>query len=200
MIATSPPATIAPLPAPKLLTYEQYMAEGEVHARYDIIDGERHLMTNPTRRHQRVVGNIYDPLRAYEKQNAQGQVILAPCDVLVSRNPLRTRQPDILFIGNERLAQNGDENEPAPLIAAPELVVEVLSDTEYRSIREAKIRDYCAVDVREAWMVSPQAETVEVLRLSADGAETVAIYGRHQTLQCLTFPNLFIALADVFAV
>ncbi len=199
MIAASPLISIAPLSAPKLLTYEQYMTEGEVHARYDIIDGERHLMTNSTRRHQRVVGNIYDPLRVYEKQAKQGQVILAPCDILVSQNPLETRQPDVLFISSERLAQNGDENEPAPLIAAPEVVVEVLSDTEYRSIREAKIRDYCAVGVREAWMVSPQAETIEVLRLSADGAETVAIYGRHQTLPCLTFPDLTISLADIFA-
>lgn len=199
MIATSPPVSIAPLLPSKMLTYEQYMAEGEVHARYDIIDGERRLITNPTRRHQRVVGNIYDPLRAYEKQGGRGQVILAPCDILISQNLLQTRQPDVLFISSERLAQNGDENEPAPLVAAPEVVVEVLSDTEYRSIREAKIRDYCAVGVREAWMVSPQAETVEILSLSADGAETVAIYGRHQTLQCLTFPDLTIPLAEIFA-
>ena len=64
---------------------------------------------------------------------------------------------------------------------------------------EAKIREYCAVGVREAWMVSLQAETVEVLRLSSEGAETVVIYGNRQTLQSVTFPDLTIALADVFA-
>ena len=175
------------------------MAEGEVHARYDIVNGERIFMTNPTRRHQKIVFRFGRKLDDYGQAQQTGEMIIAPCDVLISQNPLHTRQPDVLFISNERLAQCGDESDPAPLIVAPELVVEVLSLTEYRSIREAKIQDYCAVGVREAWMVSPQAETVEVLRLSADGAETVVIYGNRQTLQSVTFPDLTIALADVFA-
>lgn len=48
------------------ITYEQYMAEGEVTARYDITDGVRRYLTNPTRTHQRIAGNIYALLRRYE--------------------------------------------------------------------------------------------------------------------------------------
>jgi len=39
---------------PKLLTYEEYMAEGEVKEGYDIIDGERTFMPGPRWRHQRI--------------------------------------------------------------------------------------------------------------------------------------------------
>ena len=36
------------------LTYEQYMAEPEIRRRYDILDGVRVFMTNPTIQHQKI--------------------------------------------------------------------------------------------------------------------------------------------------
>ena len=52
MAIAAPPASPSP-PARDLLTYEQYLVEPEIVARYDIIDGVRIFMANPTRRHQR---------------------------------------------------------------------------------------------------------------------------------------------------
>lgn len=107
-----------PASPPQPLTYEQYMAEGEVNLRYDIIDGVR-MVTNPTRRHQRIIRNLVFPLTHYEQSSGRGKMIIAPCDILIRRSPLRTRQPDVCFISNERLAQNGPETDPAPLSPAP---------------------------------------------------------------------------------
>jgi Uma2 family endonuclease len=53
-------------------------------------------------------------------------------DVVIRAEPLRVRQPDALFISNERLDQVGGEPEHGPLKAAPELVVEILSPSETR--------------------------------------------------------------------
>jgi Uma2 family endonuclease len=166
-----------------VLTYEEYLAEGEVMARYDIIDGVREPLTNPTRRHQRSLRRVARLLEDYEAETGSGQVLVAPIDVLISRRPLRTRQPDVLFISNERLALNPPETDAAPLLVAPELVVEILSPTETRRSRAAKLADYAAVDVRECWIIDPAAETVEVLRLSAGGPETVAAFGRGAVLR-----------------
>lgn len=52
MAITQPAAT------PEILTYEQYMAEGEVQGRYDIVNGVRIFMAAPTRRHQRIQFHI----------------------------------------------------------------------------------------------------------------------------------------------
>src|SRR5436309_1263962 len=75
------------------LTYDHYMAEPEIRKRYDIIDGVRIFMTNPTIAHQELQGNLYTALRAWNQASRAGKVILAPCDVLIRRSPLRTRQP-----------------------------------------------------------------------------------------------------------
>ena len=194
-LATSPAPTTQ-----SALTYEAYLAEGEVRGRYDIIDGVRVFMPSPTRRHQRIQGNIYSALRQFEEMSGTGQVLLSPCEILVRPAPsLRTRQPDVLFTSRERLAQQGTpEEEYAPLSPAPEIAVEILSLSEGRRDRSEKIADYMTVGVRECWVISPQGETVEILRLSSDNTETIAVYVTGQELRSDVFPDLIIPVADLF--
>ena len=189
------------------MSYEEYLAGPEEMARYDIIDGWKIYrkygaknLPNPTREHQRTQGNLYTVLRAFEKSSRVGQVIQPPCDVLVrSGGTPRTRQPDLLFISNERLARNPPPDDPAPLSPAPEFVVEILSPSDTRRVQTANIADYLAVDVRECWLVSMEAETVEVLQLTDDGAQTMAVYGRGQTVVSVIFPALTADVNIIFA-
>lgn len=182
--------------APKTLTYEDYLSEGVVYGRYEIIDGVRRFMSNPTPLHQEIAMTISEHLRAWQKRTKRGRTFMAPRDVLVSRNPMRTRQPDVLFISNERIGGQ-PLSEPAPFGQAPELVVEVLSESDTRQMRFAKIQDFCAIGVNECWLVSPETESVEVLRLTLDGPEREAFYGLGEMLQSLTFPDLTLALDDI---
>ncbi len=192
-------AVAAQLVQPQILTYEDYLTEGEVNRRYDIIDGVRVFMTQPSIGHQEVALNIAELLRAYQRQSRQGRTIIAPCDVLIRYQPLKTRQPDVLFISRERYG-NRVPQDALPLSPAPEIAVEVLSPSETRAIREGKISDYCAVNVEECWVVSMETQTVEVLRLTPDGPERAALYASGETLQSLTFPDLTIALEDIFRI
>ncbi len=185
--------------APKLLTYESYLSEGVVYGRYDIIDGVRHFMPNPTPLHQEFAGNIYELLRAWQRLTKKGRTFMAARDVLISVHPMRTRQPDVLFITHERIGGQ-PLSDPAPFGQAPELVVEVLSDSDTRQMRFAKISDFCAVGVNECWLVSPETESVEVLRLTSEGPVREALYGLGQTLQSITFPDLTLALDDIFRI
>jgi Uma2 family endonuclease len=184
--------------ATERLTYEQYMAEGEIYKRYEIIDGVRIFMTNPTIGHQKIQGNIYTGIRGWRQVSRAGEVILAPCDILIRRSPLRTRQPDVLFISQERLGDK-DLEDPAPLDPAPELVVEILSPSDTNRVLEDKLADYRKVSVQECWVVNRITRTVEVLRLTLEGAESVALCGMGETVQSLAFPGLTLAVAEVFA-
>jgi Uma2 family endonuclease len=162
-----------------LLTYEDYLALPETKRRYDIIDGEMIMAPAPTPEHQWFLGNAYMNLRAFVEAHRLGIVLFAPVDVLIMRDPLRVRQPDLLYINAERF---GDKplNEilrQNPLEIAPDLAVEVLSPTNTRVDMESKCADYGKIGVRECWLVSPEARTVEVLRLTPQSAETIGLYG-----------------------
>ena len=188
-----------PVLSPPLLTYEDYLAEGEVNRLYDIVDGVRiYPMASPTVDHQETVINILELLRVYQRATRRGRALTAPLDVLVSRNPLRTRQPDVLFISRERLEEAGGRFLEGPLTTAPELAVEVLSGSDTRRARADKIADYTAVGVTECWLASGEAETIEQLRLTLDGPERVAIHGSGQTLRSIAFPDLALSVDDVF--
>ena len=188
------------------MTYEEYMASPEEMRRYDIVGGWKiyrkygeSQLPNPTRVHQRMEGNIYVAMRAFETATEAGQALTAPVDVLITRSPrLKIRQPDVLFIGSERLAANPPATDPAPLSPAPELVVEIVSPSDRPSVLAAKIADYRSVDVREVWVVRSQNTTVELVRLSEDEIETIAIYERGQNVVSLVFPGLAVAVDAIF--
>jgi Uma2 family endonuclease len=81
----------------KHLTFADYLLSPTITQRYDIIDGEMVMSAAPTGKHQEIIGNIYVVVRAYLRKSQRGIVIFAPCDIVIRRDPLRTRQPD-LFI------------------------------------------------------------------------------------------------------
>jgi Uma2 family endonuclease len=175
-------------------------------ARYDILDGWKvyrlygeQQLPNPTRNHQRILRKIARAMEDFETRTHAGQVIIAPCDVVVARRPLRSRQPDLLFISNERLAENPPSDSPAPLDPAPELVVEIVSPSDRPAVLAAKIADYRGVNVQEVWVVRAEAQTVEVVRLTLDEIETVATYGPGQAVTSLAFSNLRVPLDAIFA-
>jgi Uma2 family endonuclease len=206
-IASEPEAEKPGVPGiTRPMTYEEYLGSPEEMARYDIIDGWKvyrlygmKQLPGPTRRHQRIQQNLSDSFRQFERATQQGQVIPPPCDVLITLRPLHTRQPDLLFIGNERLVQNGDPEEPSALDPAPELVVEILSPSDRPGLLAEKIADYQSVAVQEVWVVRSASETVEVLRLSPDNADAVATYGNGQIVTSIAFPGLVVVVDDVFA-
>jgi len=182
------------------LTYEAYLAEPQVEGRYEIINGVRVFMAGATWDHQTIALNVAGVLRQYGRTNGQGKANIAPFDVLIRRFPkLQTRQPDVLFISHARLAQVGGRPAKGPLAIAPELVVEVISDTETERILGDKLADYLEIGVDECWVVRPDAGTVEVLALSADGARSVAVYGESESVMSVALPGLTAAVADVFA-
>lgn len=188
----------------KLLTYEEYL-EGFMNERptlqpYDIIEGVRTFMNSPLLVHQIVQLNIAELFRRYQRASGRGITVPAPFDVLIRRTPrLQVRQPDVLFISNDRLERAGGIMMEGPLEQPPQLVVEILSPSETRRTVQDKIEDFRSIGVEEAWLVSSQSETVQVLRLTADGVEIVALYGFNQSVTSLAFPDMTLSLEDIFA-
>jgi Uma2 family endonuclease len=163
----------------KHLSFADYLLLPTIRQRYDIIDGEMVMTAAPIGRHQRIIGRLYRVLDDYLQTTRRGIVLFAPCDILIRREPLRTRQPDLfIFLSGRSDVADLDALLDQPVLAiAPDITVEVLSRNETRCMRTDKLDDYRRIGVKECWMVSPQAQTVEVLQFSGHGMQTVDIYG-----------------------
>ena len=184
--------------APPVLSYEQYLTEGEVMARYDIIRGVRFFMPAPKWKHQRIADAVVGLLRRYERENGRGFALSAPFDVLIRRVPLQTRQPDVLFISHEQIQRAGGVPEEGALEVAPELVIEILSPSDTARVLEEKVADFRSVGVQECWVVDPDGETVTVLPLAAQVTSPAVTYSAGETVRSLAFPDLAVPVADIF--
>jgi Uma2 family endonuclease len=180
---------------PKPLDYAAYLKTPEIKHRYDIVDGVFHFMSpSPYWTHQEASARIFLHLRRHADRHQLGVVALAPLDVIISKSPLRTRQPDIMFISNSRrhivqgLVHGG-----------PDLVVEVLSPGNTEKHVKEKLRDYAAVDVREAWVADPKQKTIAVLHAANGEFRETARFTARQRLRSKVLPRLRLPVAKAFA-
>ncbi len=107
----------------------------------------------------------------------------------------------MLYVSKERSGWTSrkDLKDVERLHVAPELVVEILSDSDRRKVVQAKLADYRTIGVLEAWLVDPDAETVTVLRLRPDGDETMGVFRQGETIRSEVLPKLKMTVDKVFA-
>lgn len=177
----------------KLITYQDYLAGPEIKARKEIVDGVLIMFSGPFRPHQIVSTRIFVPIYMLVTEHEMGEVLYAPMDVIIQREPLRVRQPDILFTSNERAGILGDRIE-----GGPDLVVEVLSPSNTRAHIESKLADYASVSVRECWIVSTTERNFEVLRQESGQWRRAGVYGAGDHLESVVLPGLELDIGEIF--
>ena len=144
---------------PKTLTYEEWFALPEAEGVEEVVNGEIRKMPPNKLPHAYTVENLADLLKA-KLDRRTVRVLVTTFGLVIRRDPLTTRVPDIaVFIRSNVVEQDGY------IHSAPELVVEVLSPANTRAERAEKLHDYESLGVPEVWVVSPEAQTVEVLLL-----------------------------------
>lgn len=81
--------------------------------------------------------------------------------------------PDILFITKERLhiVKRGR------IEGAPDIIVEVLSPSNWLKDRREKFETYAKAGVREYWIVDPRARTIELFFLREGTYSLIGKYG-----------------------
>jgi Uma2 family endonuclease len=193
---------ITPAASQKLLTYdeylEQFLTEPPTRQPYYILDGVLTMPPSPRPVHQRIIHRLDVLLDAFERSSGAIRVFPSPLDVVIRRSPLRTRQPDILVISEARCTEAGGLDMEGPITVAPELVIEVLSPSESRGSIGEKLADFQHIGVQECWVVSPQAQSVEILALTGENIVTVAFSGLSGAVESAVFPGLKIDVADIF--
>jgi Uma2 family endonuclease len=181
-------------PAQGEWTYEDYKKLPDDGRRYEIIEGVLYVTAAPDFNHQYTVGEIFAALRTYVRQRQLGIVISAPFEVHLPDigQPV---QPDVLFVPAERTPRPGAEG----FTGAPDLIIEVLSQSTARTDRLVKFGAYERAGVREYWLVDPRTHSVEVYSLSEEGTyEMAGQYTPGETVMSAVLSDLALPVDDLF--
>lgn len=181
--------------APQPLDYAAYLRLPEIKRRYDIVDGVlRYMSPAPDWTHQIACREVFRLLDRHVTRHRLGEVVYSPIDVIISRGPLRVRQPDVLFISKERLSEIVQER----VHGGPDLVAEIVSPGNTPKHVQQKLRDYASVGVREAWVVYPKQKKIAVLHLHQGEFRETAVYEARQRLRSKALPRLSFLVCRVF--
>ena len=184
-------------PAPRPWTYADLVALPDDQLRHELIDGEHVVTPSPNTLHQTISLNLVRVLLPYLDEHRPGQLLSAPFDIKLSLFTVLV--PDLVFFTAERFARVVNAKHA---IAAPDLVVEILSPGTRRRDKGRKRAIYDREGVREYWIVDPEARSITALRRPrADAGLTdvaTLTLDAGATLDSPLFPGLRIPLRDVF--
>lgn len=175
-------------------TYEDYLLFPDDGKRRELIDGDHYVTPSPPTKHQRVSVRLITILENFLGHNRKGTVYAAPCDVVLS--DLDVVQPDLLFVSSARASIITEKN----IHGAPDLVIEILSETTRKTDETIKRKLYERYGVQEYWIVDPELETVKVYRMTDQGYVRAAESSREAN-EAVTTPlltGLQIPLAEIF--
>lgn len=103
-------------------------------------------------------------------------------------------QPDILFIRNERLGIIGKKY----VEGTPDLIMEILSPSNWLYDRREKMQVYQEAGVNEYWIVDPRARAVEVCVLEEGAYLLVGQFERGDRAQSQVVAGFEVAVDEVF--
>ena len=176
----------------KPVTYDDYLTLPNDGKKYEIIEGELTMSPSPTTDHQEISIRLTNAIFSYVDKHKLGKVYPAPIDVVLSITDIV--QPDIVFISSERTDIITKKN----IIAAPDLVIEILSESTETLDRVTKKNLYERYGVREYWIVDSEKRLVEQYILKEKSFESKGMFGEDKVVDVHVIPGLSIDLKTIY--
>ena len=175
-------------------TFEEYLDLPRIYGRFDVVDGEIILASSPLPEHQVALRTFFLTLHTFVTERDIGELIFAPMDIVIRREPLRVRQPDLMFFRKGRFDRTARITE-----YAPDLAIEIISPTNSRSHVESKMQDYADIGVTECWWASLVDHTIEVFALANGEWELSGTYREEDMVQSGVLQGLEVEVSQLFA-
>ena len=175
------------------LTYDDLLRIRETRdERMELIAGEIVVTPSPSLMHQVVVHRLAVVFDRVIVEPGLGLVVEAPFDMYLDEH--NTLQPDVMVILRDRR----EIAESSKLVAAPNLVVEVVSPSSAQKDRGTKRDLYAAHDTPEHWLVDADYRQVTVSSNPRDGRyRTETTFD--DTVVSATIPGVSVDLNSLFA-
>ncbi|MBQ9478138.1 MAG: Uma2 family endonuclease [Selenomonadaceae bacterium] len=186
---------------------EAALAYREEYEKYELINGEVHMMSRPSFEHGDVEVNIANLFRTYLRCK-RCRALLEPNVRLSDKDQFI---PDVVIVCNPEIL-----NDPW-IEGVPDLVVEVLSPSTARYDKFSKKALYEKYGVKEYWIVDPANRTIEIYHLVEGKFELDDFYvsyrardwenldakekaeaEAHHTIKVSLYEDFTVEVADVF--
>lgn len=158
---------------------------------YEVIDGELFVSPFPTYPHQWAGSQLHTILNQHIRQKKLGSLFFSGLKVVLDE--LSGLGPDIVYISNARMTHMQEDG----FYGVPDLVVEVLSSKPQLD-RFVKLRKYASAGVPHYWIVDPKQRMLSIYRLSGDHYELMAEPKGNEHYEPELFPDLSIALRELW--
>ncbi|GAB4037376.1 Uma2 family endonuclease [Spirosoma gilvum] len=162
---------------------------------YELLDGELVKKRAPAPRHQLILAELYDQIKAYIRQQPQpGKALFAPVDVFL--DDVNAPQPDLVYLAPDKLGLLTTDG----ILGAPSLVVEIISPSSIYRDRVTKKELYERFGVQEYWLIDPADNFIEIYSV-VDGQYKLlsAASLEEGTLVSGVLPDLNIDVKTLFA-
>jgi Uma2 family endonuclease len=175
-------------------TYEDWLKLPDDGYRYEVIDGVLYMSPPPLIRHQRNSIRLVEIFLAFLKLHPLGELLYAPVGVRLPNQPVPL-QPDIVFVRAERL----DIIQEHYIEGIPDLLVEILSPSNWLYDRREKMQVYQGAGVPEYWIVDPRAQIIEIYVLEQGVYQLAGQYGRGEVALSRLLPGFEVSVEAIFA-
>jgi Uma2 family endonuclease len=184
---------MATVPNVKTVTYEEWLRMPEVSdATEEVVNGEIRIMPPPKWTHSEIFDNLHRLIASQVDWRAVA-VKISQFGLIIRRVPLTLRVPDLAIFEKSTIVE-----EDGYIYSAPQLVVEVLSPRNTRAKMQEKLADYASLGVPEAWVLSPEARSVEVLYLEEGSLRQVQVLAMQGILTPKHFPSVKVDIASIW--
>jgi Uma2 family endonuclease len=162
--------------------------------RRELVDGELVEIEVPTKLHEHIVVALGAYLYFWARTHKAG-VLGSGYRVRISEE--RGVMPDIQLY---RSGNTGTRTKQGLTQGAPDLAIEVVSDSSERYDRVTKLNWYASIGCPEYWIVDPEARTVERFVLKEGRFVVMQSFADSEVFKPETFPGLAIPLAELWTI
>jgi Uma2 family endonuclease len=189
---------VRPLPITYTVDDLDFMPEDD--NRYELIGGKLHVSRAAHLDHQRTATNFMRVFIPYLDKNPIGEIFATPGIIFTKKDAVI---PDLVFATHETIARNvagEDEDFDGKFIAAPDLVIEILSfgkkDIERDRVYKREL--YGRFKVKEYWVVNGILNSIEVYRLEEDGLNLHKQFYSEEVIETPILPDFELKLSSIF--
>lgn len=155
----------------KKLTWADIKDLPESHGRTELVEGELVVSPTPSLRHQIICRRLGAVLAPFVDSRGLGHFFDRPIHVIFSEHV--HYEPDLCFISKERRV----DLDAAYFEGPPNLIIEVISESNRSHDTVVKYRDYERFGVPEYWLVDPREEHIRVFALEKGAYRMLGVFG-----------------------
>jgi Uma2 family endonuclease len=128
----------------------------DIRVKIELLDYKIFVHMDPKIIHQEILTNVSSELNLFVRKYKLGKTFVAPTSIKMNNG--NVLKPDILYISESKYGSIKENY----IDIAPELVIEILSRSNYKKLRNLKKQKYADFGVQEYWEINPTKKQISI--------------------------------------